>query len=199
MVNLCRIGAAGYQMFSYRKYHPKCLIYEIGSNQTATVRHPEFFNFNCWRAVDYPLVFGNLIGLFLHLLLVCSIFIAYIFKTDLHTVLVDPQNNDDTSSSDSDSSHADSSLSQKTSTSMSHYRERNTERSIKTCTLKDIPALETDAIPDDHNYTTGSIDLEVIKSSNLNSPGISSCASDQPLILDVVATNSQPIDASANS
>ena len=147
----------------------------MGSNATATVRHPEFFNFHCWRAVDYPLVFGNLIGLFLHLVLVCSIFVASIFKTDLHTVLVDPQHNDDTSSSDSDSSHADSSLNQKSSTTTSHYKEQNRKKWTKTDTLKHTPAL--DATADDQNTST-SIHQEVLKSPNRNSTGISSSALD---------------------
>ena len=48
LVNLCRIGAAGYQMFSYRKYYPNCLEYEV-THGKAIVRHPEFLNFKCWR------------------------------------------------------------------------------------------------------------------------------------------------------
>ena len=68
MVNLCRIGASAYQMFVYRQYHPHCLKFEISAKngtEVAIVRQPEFFNFECWRPVDYPLIFGNLFGMFL--------------------------------------------------------------------------------------------------------------------------------------
>ena len=48
LVNLSRIGAAGYQIFFYRQYSPNCLEYEV-TNGKAIVRHPEFLNFKCWR------------------------------------------------------------------------------------------------------------------------------------------------------
>ena len=93
MANVCRIGASGYQMFSFRKYHPHCLKYEFGRNGSVIVRHPEFFNLNCWRTVDYFLIYGNILGLFLHFSLVVAILAATIFKTsELHR-LIDPRSN----------------------------------------------------------------------------------------------------------
>ena len=139
MVNLCRVIAAGYQMFQYRKYHPNCLVYSIDSaTNQATVTHPDFFNFKCWRGVDYPLVFGNFLGLFLHLVLVVVILISFFCQNEL-TDLIDHEKNESSDSeqssssgSDTDSTHENVEVdAQQVKVSVPMYKESPSDENIK--------------------------------------------------------------------
>jgi hypothetical protein len=63
-----RVIAPSYQIFTFPKYRTGCLHYELAdqSSKIASVIQAKFFDFNCWRAIDYPLIFGNFLGIFLH-------------------------------------------------------------------------------------------------------------------------------------
>merc|ERR1711937_60615 len=103
-------------MFVYRQYHPHCLKFEISAKngtEVAIVRQPEFFNFECWRPVDYPLIFGNLFGMFLHFSMLIFICVAYIQsehfkeKLNLNLVVDDVSDKDENETSSDESSEDD--------------------------------------------------------------------------------------------
>lgn len=88
-VNLCRLGAAVYQIFIFQKYNTGCLryVFDPETNKTTINQvtyflvpniaerklQPRLVDYQCWEWVEYPFFTLNFIGLTLHFVLLCGI------------------------------------------------------------------------------------------------------------------------------
>ena len=115
IVNLCRLGAAVYQIFIFRKYNTGCLKYVVNEDfrnqtiisqvKTVEMVSPVFISFqpsltdiNCWDWVEYPFFLLNFLGLLIHTSLLIGIGIGKLTETSFHKEMIEVEDSDDSES-----------------------------------------------------------------------------------------------------
>ena len=115
IVNLCRLGAAVYQIFVFRKYNTGCLKYVVNEDfrnqtiisQVKTVEmvspvlmpfQPSLRDINCWDWVEYPFFLLNFLGLLIHTSLLIGIGIGKLTETSFHKEMIEVEDSDDSES-----------------------------------------------------------------------------------------------------
>merc|ERR1712235_46597 len=100
IVNLCRLGAAVYQIFVFRKYNTGCLKYVVNEdfrNQTI-ISQPSLRHINCWDWVEYPFFLLNSLGLLIHTSLLIGIGIGKLTETSFHKEMIEVEDSDESDS-----------------------------------------------------------------------------------------------------
>lgn len=135
IVNLCRLGAAVYQIFVFRKYNTGCLKYVVNEenrNQTI-ISQPSLRHINCWDWVEYPFFLLNFLGLLIHTSLLIGIGIGKLTETSFHKEMIEVEDSDESDSEQENES---------TLTNVESWISGRT--SACTCSLSDIDLDETD-------------------------------------------------------
>ena len=96
-VNLCRLCAAVYQIFVYRKYSTGCLKYYVNENNwnQTIISQPGLRR--CWSWVEYPFFLLNWLGLLIHTSLLIGIGIGKLTETSIHKEMIEVEDSDQSS------------------------------------------------------------------------------------------------------
>jgi len=100
IVNLCRLGAAVYQIFIFRKYNTGCLKYVVNEenrNQTI-ISQPSMRHIECWDWVEWPFFLLNFLGLLIHTSLLIGIGIGKLTETSFHKEMIEVEDSDESDS-----------------------------------------------------------------------------------------------------
>ena len=97
-VNLCRLGAAVYQIFVFRKYSTGCLKYYVNENNwnQTIISQPGLRP--CWSWVEYPFFLLNWLGLIIHTSLLIGIGIGKLTETSIHKEMIEVEDSDESDS-----------------------------------------------------------------------------------------------------